>query len=171
MFYLGSFLWQCSLWASAHSGEVMMLVLEQWLPADGVPHCLLLSRMDLQSSDQDVRHLWEGLMGRCLLWQAVNKMCSHVGLGSTPDHETQLHRHYITNIHNVLVQQLSHKVPNEALEYNHMTLHKQDYEIFHCVCPFELHFQTYLHFDQVTQLFFVIQSLLTECPFSCKSSV
>lgn len=50
-------------------------------------HCLLLSRMALQSSDQDCNRLWGGLVVMCLLWQAVNRMCSHAGLGSTPDWE------------------------------------------------------------------------------------
>lgn len=50
---------------------------------DGV-YCLLLSRMALQSWDQDNRRRWVGLRCRCLLWQAVNRMCSQVGLGSTP---------------------------------------------------------------------------------------
>lgn len=48
-------------------------------------HCLLLSRMALQSSDQDCSRLCGGLVATCLLWQAVNRMCSHAGLGSTPD--------------------------------------------------------------------------------------
>lgn len=83
------------------TGEVMMLVL-WWRPPEtstnqksrplgllcgGVPHHLLLSRMALQSSDQETSRLWEGLTDRCLLWQAVNRMCSHVGLGSTPNQD------------------------------------------------------------------------------------
>lgn len=51
----------------------------------GPPHCLLLSRTALQSSAHDRSRLWEGLTPRCLLWQAVNRMCSHDGSGSTPD--------------------------------------------------------------------------------------
>lgn len=51
------------------------------------PHCLLLSSMALQSSDQERSRLWVGLTERCLLWQAVNRMCSHVGSASTPDRE------------------------------------------------------------------------------------
>ncbi len=58
------------------------------LVSDGVPHCLLLSRIALQSSDQDRSRLWEGPTERCLLWQAVNRTCSHAGLGSTPDQGT-----------------------------------------------------------------------------------
>ena len=58
-----------------------------WTHRQECPHCLLLSRMALQSSDQDRSRLWDGLVGWCLLWQAVNRMCSHVGLGSTPDQE------------------------------------------------------------------------------------
>lgn len=50
-------------------------------------HCLLLSRMALQSSAQDCSRLCCGLVATCLLWQAVNSMCSHAGLGSTPDWE------------------------------------------------------------------------------------
>lgn len=52
-------------------------------------HCLLLSRIALQLSDQDWSRLWGGLVEMCLLWQAVNRMCSHAGLASTPDWETQ----------------------------------------------------------------------------------
>lgn len=50
-------------------------------------HCLLLSRMALQLSAQDCSRLCCGLVSTCLLWQAVNRMCSHAGLGSTPDWE------------------------------------------------------------------------------------
>lgn len=75
---------QRSLRASAPTGVVSMF----GLAGEGAPHCLLLSRIALQSSDQDRRRLWEGLEERCLLWQAVNRMCSQVGLGSTPDWET-----------------------------------------------------------------------------------
>lgn len=55
---------------------------------EGALYWRLLSRMALQSSDQDRRRLWEEPTGRCLLWQAVNRMCSHVGLGSTPNQDT-----------------------------------------------------------------------------------
>lgn len=45
---------------------------------------LLPSRMPLQSSAQESRRRWLELGSMCLLWQAVNRMCSQLGLGSTP---------------------------------------------------------------------------------------
>lgn len=65
--------------------------------ARGAPHCLLLSRTARQSSDHDRSLLWEGLVGRCLLWQAVNRMCSHDGLASTPDENTTEQKGYISH--------------------------------------------------------------------------
>lgn len=53
----------------------------------GPHHCRLLFSIALQSSDQESSRLWEGLTVRCLLWQAVNRMCSQVGLASTPDQD------------------------------------------------------------------------------------
>lgn len=70
--------------------EVLMQRLLAVVVVGGGPfHCLLLSRIALQLSDQDWSRLWGGLVEMCLLWQAVNRMCSHAGLDSTPDWETQ----------------------------------------------------------------------------------
>lgn len=52
--------------------------------AAGLGRCRLLSRMPLQSSSQDSRRRCDQLLPRCVLWQAVNRMCSHDGLSSTP---------------------------------------------------------------------------------------
>lgn len=45
----------------------------------------LLSSIALQSSVQDSSLLRGGCSFRCLLWQHENKMCSQLGLGSTPE--------------------------------------------------------------------------------------
>lgn len=58
--------------------------------AAGLGPCRLLSRMPLQSSSQDSRRRCDQLLPRCVLWQAVNRMCSHDGLSSTPGWDTYL---------------------------------------------------------------------------------
>lgn len=116
-------------------------------------HCLLLSRMTLQSSDQDCSRLCGGLVATCLLWQAVNRMCSHAGLGSTPDWlgectkgVTQVTTTHMSQYGTVEVP-LKTSRTNAALavaavkgmqmrerewrrrNYTHMALHKQSYAI------------------------------------------
>lgn len=90
------------IWTCIDPFWILPLILEHWQPNEafkwmgwlvkgrGPHHCRLLFSIALQSSDQESSRLWDGLPVRCLLWQAVNRMCSQVGLASTPDQDRNM---------------------------------------------------------------------------------